>query len=400
MSPATTMDGPTAAAMIYDLLLERNRRETLPFVAIHESHARLLNQIDYLQSKLEAAEREVSQLQQDLMEGANGNNSSAAGTLGGASSPGKPQSKASAAAAQAAVKNEARLRDKLESLQEELNAKLKSESDRQLEALKVSKEISDLKDMNTAMERTIVNLRGENERSERAIEHLTNEVSDAKSRTELAEKQYEGLKRTIRTLQQENDKLSAENRKMEERLMADKGKTVEEMNTLTDLVNALKMEVDMLRSYKIQEDKRRSWFGGGIVPMKVEGGAPNSSPTNGADKKSGAAADESRKFGSFGVVLPSTVKHTIAAHAVEGTCVRYDDSGTDLVATASSDSTVKVFDTGTGSCRATLRGTPGHAIISCDISGSLVVGGGSDKTCRVWNLRTERMVRQCVIMRW
>jgi Autophagy protein 16 (ATG16)/WD domain, G-beta repeat len=393
MSHATD-DG--TAAMIYDLLLERNRRETLPFVAIHESHARLLNQVDYLQSKLEAAEREASQLQQDLLEsGAHGSNGSAAGALSGAGSPGKPQSKASAAAAQAAVKNEARLRDKLEALQEELNAKLKGESDRQLEALKTSKEISDLKDMNTAMERTIVNLRGENERSERAIEHLTNEVNDAKSRTELAEKQYEGLKRTIRTLQQENDKLSAENRKLEERLMADKGKTVEEMNTLTDLVNALKMEVDMLRSYKIHEDKRRSWFGGGIVPMKVEGGPPSASPTNnGADRKSGAA-DESRKFGSFGVVLPSTVKRTIAAHAVEGTCVRYDDSGTDLVATASSDSTVKVFDTGTGSCRATLRGTPGHAIISCDVSGSLVVGGGSDKTCRVWNLRTERMVRVC-----
>lgn len=88
---------------------------------------------------------------------------------------------------------------------------------------------------------------------------------------------------------------------------------------------------------------------------------------------------------------------------------RYDASGTDLLATASSDSTVKVWDASSGMLRSTLRGGSGHTIISCDISGSIVVGAGSDKTCRVWNLRTERMVSHpnfcvvayyVVIVRW
>jgi WD40 repeat protein len=388
--------------MIYELLLERNQCETLPFLAIHESNARLLNQVDALQTKLENAEREISSLRQELLDGGGGG--AGGGVLsseGAVSTSSTTSSKVTAAAARAAIKNEARLRDKLEALQEELNAKLRSDSERQATILKATQDLSKMKDLNTALERTISNLKDENGRSERAIVHLTNEVSDAKSRTDLAEKQYEGLKRTIRKLQDENDKLSKENRTLEGRLLADKGKTVEEMNALTDLVNALKMEVDMLRSYKIQEEKRRSsWFGG-------VGSLPNASPSPPNHKKKSAvggaaissedegkeSARNSRKWGSFGVVLPSSPKHSVVAHTGEGTCLRYDDSGADLVATAGSDSCVKVFETGTGACRATLRGTPGHAIIGCDVSGGLVAGGGSDKTCRVWNLRTERMVR-------
>jgi WD40 repeat protein len=62
------------------------------------------------------------------------------------------------------------------------------------------------------------------------------------------------------------------------------------------------------------------------------------------------------------------------------------------VATGSSDSTVKVWDGAQGTLQATLRGGNGNVIIACDISNGIVVGGGTDKTCRVWNARTERMV--------
>jgi WD40 repeat protein len=71
---------------------------------------------------------------------------------------------------------------------------------------------------------------------------------------------------------------------------------------------------------------------------------------------------------------------------------RYDASGKDIVATGSVDSTVKVWDSSNGSLLATLRGGSSNAIISCDISNGVVVGAGSDKTCRVWNMRTQRMV--------
>ena len=71
---------------------------------------------------------------------------------------------------------------------------------------------------------------------------------------------------------------------------------------------------------------------------------------------------------------------------------RYDGSGADLAATAGADGTVKVWDTSTGMLRANFRAGTGNAIFSCDISNGIVAGGGSDKTCRIWNLRTQRMV--------
>jgi autophagy-related protein 16 len=354
---------------IYQQLLERNTRETTPFLAIHDANATLLNQGDGLRAKCERLEREISELQQQLKD-------SAATSAGGGKSNG--------AAANAAIKNEARLRDKLEKLQEELNAKLKVHADDQSAALKTAKELTDMKDLNTAQAMTMKNLRDENSRAEKAIEHLENQLADSKSRTQLAEQQYTGLKDTIRVLQEENDVYGKENRQLETRLVEDKGKMVDEMNVLTEMVDALKKEVDMLRSYKVQEDKRRSWFGKAAIPVDAE-----------EEKKEKAPKEKSntRLFGNFGVVPPSAPKYTIAAHAMDCTCIKYDESGTDLVATSSSDSTVKVWDTNTGTVRATLRGASGHAIIGCDISGNLVVGAGSDKTCKVWNLRTERMVR-------
>lgn len=353
---------------IYQQLLERNTRETTPFLAIHEANATLLNQGDGLRAKCERLEREISELQQQLKD-------AAATSAGG---------KSSGVAGTAAIKSEARLRDKLEKLQEELNAKLRVHADDQSAALKTAKELTDMKDLNTAQEMTIRNLREENSRAEKAIEHLENQLADAKSRTQLAEQQYTGLKDTIRVLQEENDVYGKENRQLETRLLEDKGKMVDEMNVLTEMVDSLKKEVDMLRSYKVQEDKRRSWFGKTAFPVDADD----------KEKKEKAQQEksDSRRWGNFGVIPPSAPKHIIAAHTMDCTCVKYDESGTDLVATASSDSTVKVWDTNTGTVRATLRGASGHAIIGCDISGNLVVGAGSDKTCKVWNLRTERMV--------
>jgi chromosome segregation ATPase len=363
--------------VIYQQLLERNARETTPFLEIHEANRTLLNQVDGHKAKCEGLERKVSELHQQLQNAV-------------IKSPG---AKSSAAAAAAALKNETRLRDKLEKVQEELNAKLKAHTDDQAAALKTAKELSNMKDLNTAQEMTISNLREENNRSEKAIEHLENQLADAKSRTHLAEQQYTGLKDTIRSLQEENDTFQKDNRELETRLVSDKGKLVEEMYGLTQLVDGMKSEVDMLRSLKLQEDKRRSWFGKAATPT---------AESSEESKKKNASKGETnaRRWGNFGVVLPSAPKYTVMAHAMDGTCVKYDQSGTNLVATASSDSTVKVWDTNSGTIRATLRGTSGHAIIGCDIGGTLVVGAGSDKTCKVWNLRTERMASTVYALRW
>jgi WD40 repeat protein len=71
-----------------------------------------------------------------------------------------------------------------------------------------------------------------------------------------------------------------------------------------------------------------------------------------------------------------------------------------MVATGGSvDGTVKIWDTsrvGGDLLVATMKGGGNNAILSCDVVNDLVAGGGTDKTCRIWNFKLQRMVHQLV----
>jgi autophagy-related protein 16 len=354
---------------LYQLVLERNNLETNPFLSIHVANATLLNQIDALQAKCAYLERELV-IQTERLQ----SDSSASGGRGAV-----PHS--------VALKEETRLREKLEKLQEELNEKLKASAEEQASILELTKELSDVKDLNVAQESTISNLKAENERQQRSIDHMTTELTDAKSRTKLAEQQYVGLKDTIRVLQEENDLTKKENQELSTRFVTEKESLSDEMNKLTEMVEKYKREVQILHGLKEQDDKRKSWFGLG---SKVVQNTPEKSDATGDN--------DARKFGSMAVVVPTSPKHMVQAHKGEASCVRYDGSGMDLVATGGADSTVQVWDTSNASLKTTLRGGSSNSIISCDISNGVVIGGGSDKTCRVWNLRTGRMVRDAACL--
>ena len=285
------------------LLLRRNARETTPFVAVHDANASLLSQVDALQAKCEALEIENA-TQQRLIEEV----SSGAGTTG----PGSGKGGTGSNTATAALRNEARLRDKVEKLQENLNEKLRLHQEETNKALKTARDLADMKETAQQNERLIVQLQKERDEAEKKISHLLQKVEDAQSTTRLAEKQYMGLKDTIRTLQEENDVLKKENGVLIERVISEKEKASDEMNELTEMVEKLKKEVDMLRELKVQEDKRKGWFG----TAKGRSGK--------SDEDSGGNQDDEagRKFGSHGVVVPSAVKRTIDAHYGEATCVR------------------------------------------------------------------------------
>jgi autophagy-related protein 16 len=348
---------------VYQLILERNHRETNPFVAIHSANATLLNQIDALQLKCADLERELV-IQKEL---SNNNDSSGNGARGAV-----PQS--------VALKTESKLREKLEKLQEELNDKLKVSAEEQANILELTKETSEMKDLNVAQESTISDLKEEDERKERAIDHMIAELTDAKSRAKLAEQQYMGLKDTIRVLQEENDVVKKENQELATRFVTEKEKMSDEMNKLTEMVEKYKRELLLLKGLKEQEEKRNSWFG--LASLGGQRAVEKKEP-----------AEDTRKFGNVTTVaVPSSPKQKVQAHKAEILCVKYDGSGTDLIATGGADANVQVFDTSNGTLKATLRGSAHNSIISCDISNGIIIGGGTDKTCRVWNLRTGRMV--------
>lgn len=357
---------PEMLEALHHQLLERNATETTPFLSVHAANAALQNLVETLQSRCETLEREQVDFQQRIDELSEGNDSGSR---------------------KASLKSEARLRDKVEKLQEELNNKLRVDAENSTAALKAATELSKLKDVNAAQESTIENLRKENNRTEEMITHLTGEVQDAKNRAKLAEQQYAGLKNTIRTLTDENDELKETNRKLVDRIVTEKEKMVDQINKMNEINLKLQREVDMLKTLQKHEEKRsRGWFNRSGDSLDGKTHADGKS----TNRKDGCG----RRWGSTGVVVPSEPKHIVQAHPAEGTAVRYDGTGTDLVATSSSDCTVKVWDTNNGTARATLRGGSGHALLGCDISDGLAVGCGSDKTCRVWNLRTERMIHQ------
>ncbi|GAX25765.1 hypothetical protein FisN_8Hh333 [Fistulifera solaris] len=331
---------------LYRQLVHRNARETTPFIAIHESNASLLHQVDSLQEKWNHAEREVNSLRQQLRDNSN------------------PATGNTNVAVAAALQNEKRIRDKLEKLQEEFNQKLKVDNEQKALALQTSRDFAELKDLHAAQEKTIVRFEEAKLQSDRLIKHLQNEVENATSNAKLAEQQFDGLKKTIRSLQEENDKLQKENRAYEKN--------------------------EMLRSYQTQETKQSSWSLFGL-------GKSSSESKDAAKSANEPPKTDTRKWGNFGVVVPTTPKHIVSSHpGKEGTCVRYDTYGNDLVATCGMDSTVKVWDAGTGALRATLHGSTSYPILSCDVYDNLVAGASTDKTCRVWNVRTQRMLHHLV----
>ena len=364
-------------------ILARNAAETDPFRSVHNSNRALQNTVDDLQYRCDVLQKEkdeqeriIDQLSEEISSGA----ADGDGSGGGATSKGNKGGPS---------KTETRQRDKIEKLQEQLNEKLRQEVESSASALKTANELAEAKDANAAHLATIRTLQEEQAKSEKIITKLNAELTDAKSVANLAEKQYNGLKDTIRTLQEENDELKKTNGDLVNRVVSEKEKAIDEINRMNDMVEKLQKEVDMLREYQKQQEQRarggwRRNKGGGL-DIGGEASKSSSATESNSDKIG-------RQFGGLGVALPSQPLHILQAHNMEATAVRYDGTGTDLVATGSSDSTVRIWDTSNAQPKALLRGGHGHPIIGVDISGGVVVGCGSDKTCRVWNLRTQRLV--------
>ncbi|OEU20738.1 WD40 repeat-like protein [Fragilariopsis cylindrus CCMP1102] len=353
------------------LILDRNARETIPFVAIHDSNTILSKEVDAWHSKCEDLEREIVVHQEALEE---------------------IQQRVKVVlhyAESAALKNERKLMEKLEHIQ----SQVKDQDERHLKDTEresienATKSRDEFRDLYKSQERNLSMLHRENEQQERALEHLTNKVSDGEQRTKLAEQQYTGLKDTIRILQEENYILKKENRQFEARFIDEKDRLSSEVNSLNETVEQLKRETDMLRSLRKQEEKRKSWFG--------LAGSTKEATNKSNNSTSSTSSTSRRKFGSLSIVVPSEPKQIIQAHRKEAVCVRYDDAGTDL-ATGGSDGTVKIWNTSNSSVIATLKGGSSNSIISCDVTNHFVAGGGSDKTVRVWNIKSQRMVHQLV----
>jgi autophagy-related protein 16 len=350
---------------IYSLVQKRNATETLPFLPIHSANSYLQNLADTLQIRCESLERQYLEQQQLVAEQAQ-----------------LIQQHNAVSEKQTSSKTENRLKEKLAKLQDELNVKLQNEVQSAAAALETSKELSSLKEQCTTHESTILSMQMELDRSNEIIKHLTAELEESKSRTRLAENQFDGLKDAIRTLQDENDLKTKLNERLISEAVTVKEQFMDQFNAMNETVEKLQKETDMLKSLN---KNSKSWFG---LPR---GAHLTGAATRDTEKEE---AKSIRQWGAVGAVLPTQPLHTIQAHKNDATCVRYDGSNLNLVATASSDSTVKVWDTSNGQLQATFSGGGSHPMLGVDISGGIVCGCGADKTCRVWRYDTKRMIHQ------
>ena len=171
-------------------------------------------------------------------------------------------------------------------------------------ASKLSKETEKNKDL----EGTVKNLKEEVEKQEAMIDKLNTDLKEAWSQTSLAEKQYDGLKETIRRLQDENEKLTKSNDDLVNRIVQEKEKSVEEMNSMMQINEDLKKKLDMLSALQKQEKKKFLWSAIGVKSK--------------ANDDLSSKETTSRKFGSHGIVVPSAIKAVVKAHLTPITCIR------------------------------------------------------------------------------
>mmetsp|Transcript_10927 Transcript_10927/g.20412 ORF Transcript_10927/g.20412 Transcript_10927/m.20412 type:complete len:560 (+) Transcript_10927:151-1830(+) len=342
--------------VIYQLILERNALETDSFVEVYDALFELRSRYNNLETECYHQQNDLAKLLKEVNE-------------------------------RGATKTELRLQEKIHALERKIQDKESQEKEMKRQVIQVTEKLSKQSELDKQREKRIQSLEQELTQKETVVDRLTNELSETTNNLRLAEKQYDGLKDTIERLQEEKDGLSKSNDELVSRIVTEKEKYMEQMNEMTKLYEQANQKLEMLRKLHEQEKKRFMWTSKPSSSSKTD---------NQSHDISESTVQNGRLFGGLGILLPSEIKHKIAAHLCQATSVRYDASGGDIIATASEDSSVKLWNTGTGNLFRTFRSTGHQVMLGVDLSGDLVVGCGTDKMCRVWNARNQRLVHQLV----
>ena len=397
------------------LVQERNARETFPFVDIHDSNTLLWKEANAWQQKCEELELKVVAQQESLERVAA---AGSANTTSGETDSNDEDDKKIVElhyAESAALKNERKMREELDRLKTQVKSQDERHQTDTEDLREANKNLSQLQALCKTQEKETQDLKERNEKQERALEHLSTQVGDCEQRANLAEQQCVGLKDTIRLLQEENNNLQKENEQFATRLIEEKNRLSAEVNSLNEMLEQLRQESAMLQTVKKQEEKRKSWFEFSSTeasPATPQATSPitatatkQSEPSSGQQYVPNSVPESSESSLTINdgnkppvaAVVPKEPNHIIQAHRQEAACVRCTSTGAEIVATGGIfDGTVKVWNAADGSILATLRGGSSNSYITCDVTNHLVAGGGNDKTCRVWDISTQRMVHQLV----
>lgn len=381
---------------VYNLIQQRNAYETTPFLPIHASNIALSNLADTLQARCESLEKQYYLEQQQLLVEAN--------QISETQDDGEQQSNNNNDNGSSSSSGNARLRGEVAQLHKALREKIKRElitTNNNTEGnttLQTTKEIAQLKEINSTQSSEISNLKIQLSRSTDINTHLQSELDNANTLTRLSEKQFVGLKDAIRELQVENDEKTKLNERLIEEAVHEKEKCAEQLNSMNDMVEKLQKEIEMLKLYNKNSGGGgggKGWLGLGREMIKGGVGTASATAAAAGGETNNNNNETVRKWGAFGAILPSKPLYTIKAHREDASCVTYDGTNLNLVATASSDATIRVWDTSNGQLQSTFSAGGGSLpMTGVDISGGIVTACGADKTCRVWQYNTRRLIHQ------
>ena len=281
--------------------------------------------------------------------------------------------------------------------------------------LQLSTELDKLQELFTSNEILMKQLRLDHAQANETIEHLLSHVKDVESTVFKTEEQNSNLKDSIQKLQDEKQALEQLNDSLLGRIVTEKEKQMEQLNSMNLMLEHQQKEIEMLRSLlrteqaKLEHTQQKK--------QHKEYDTSSSSSNNPSPSKTTTISGTWQKkwnSSSSGTtsLVPSYAKFTLKAHRTEALCVRYGDENEDLVVASGNDGIVSVWDTCngqlkvrlgasgstfTGAATTTTTATAGTGsgipVLCVDMAGGLVAGGSCDKMCRIWNLKTKRMVR-------
>ena len=247
------------------------------------------------------------------------------------------------------------------------------------------------------------------------IAAFTTDLEVALSRAVDSESENKLLLKAIALLRSENENLSDvllevrkerdESRRTEDVLI---NRVVSEKASMADRLNSMNDDVERLSNDNAQLRKRLQDLG--IDPDDpLACRRPSDSGSKGDERSSldvlssqsplsAATSTTSRnKMSTFCVALvPTGALHILKPHGAEINSLAMDPSHPNLVASCSSDSTVKITDVGSTSSRTayTLRPTSLSPLVSVDLLDGMCCAAGVDKSCWVWNVKSEKVVAQ------
>lgn len=269
-----------------------------------------------------------------------------------------------------------KLKAKISQLQDDLTDRFKAESAGKEERLQLSAENRTLRDKLAASDASLKVAEQQLAASMAQATELKAQVAKLTEDNELIRGELRSARESGGGDAAEVRRLRVENEALVSRILDEKMKTVEQINSMNEEVERLKRQLSIAQ--RTRGDGSASGGGKGAASASGAGAPGLEELMMGAGSGGGASAG-----------VPTAPAQVIKAHSTEINTVCMNDAGA-FVITGSSDGTVKVWECATGKPRSTLRGTE-HPVMCVASYGSLVAGGCNDRTLRVWDMGSERL---------